>query len=463
MAYGGYQRDNPRLRQNPNTGEVEYVEGDEIEVSPNSAHQPWYRNPYALSAVGIAALPAIAAALPAAGAASGGSAASAAGLPPISTGIGGASFLSGVTAPSAVTAAAAPVAGATAAGTTAAAGTAAAAAGKFGLPELLRYGGRAVREYAAGRADDRAAEYDYMRDRDRAEMDRALLADRQLHTDLAQREWIENEYGLNARRALIGGLLEGIEDIDIRSPSQVPRANISGGLRPSAFRGREEIGSLMRSRGTDFLANPRVMAGEEGTAWNPRTAGMSDRDRMIAAVGYGPFNIDDVLAQHRQGIDPTQPRGVAVVQLADKLRSAGYNVEQQGDRIRFILPDGSYHPWGYVDALKNKGYEEGRHGPESQAWAVQPGHSKEDQRRLAALGYGEAAPARVMPGAYALPPLSIANPPRRSGLDSILDIGGMVLPGLALGQEYLSSRRSSRPAPLPPISTRSAFSNLSFM
>ena len=40
-TYGGTQQGNPYLRQNPVTGEVEYVEGDMLEVSPETVMRDW--------------------------------------------------------------------------------------------------------------------------------------------------------------------------------------------------------------------------------------------------------------------------------------------------------------------------------------------------------------------------------------------------------------------------------------
>lgn len=309
------------------------------------------------------------------------------------------------------------------------------------------------------RAADRAAEGGDALLQNKYAIDRGTLADRQLQTDLDQRKFLEDQYSSNARRALMGGLLEGATDIDIRSPGVIPRSNISGGLRPSAFAGKEETGRMMRERGQDYLARP-TMAGMDRTGQDAGGNYYGGHGRP----GFVPseFDAQGTIARAREGIDPTQAGGVAVNQLADKLRAEGHNIEMQGDRIKFVD-----HPeWGMIDALKNKAYVEGRRGAEAQEWAFQPNHTRADQRRLHAMGLAPDPDAqKYLPGPAELPPITGAGMPERTGMDTALDWMNTGLSGAALGtdlygdyRDYQNQRRQPlRPelmgSTLPPIST----------
>jgi len=107
--------------------------------------------------------------------------------------------------------------------------------------------------------------------------------------------------------------------------------------------------------------------------WKPTT------EQPAQTSGSSGGNLDPraVIEQYQQGIDPKDPQGVE--KLYNAIKGAGYDVEMEGDRIRF-----AGHDHGWIDVLRNKSYVEGR--GDNRAWVYQPYHSKEDGRRLRAEG-----------------------------------------------------------------------------
>ena len=249
--YGGYQRDNPGYRVNPETGELEYAEGEMLEVSPNAAHE---HSPigqaFALDKTNIGMYAALAAGGYGAYSAAAGGGGGAATLPAIT----------GSTAPAATTGIGVPLATGTtsaivpAAATGTATGTGLTGAGAAGLG--LKYGSQVISAVAQKRAAERAAEAGAAGEQNQYAINRGLLADRQLQTDLEQRKFLEDQYASNARRALMGGLLEGATDIDIRSPGVIPRSSTSRSTAPPRA-ARRSGSSLTSARGSTSSSTTR--------------------------------------------------------------------------------------------------------------------------------------------------------------------------------------------------------------
>lgn len=278
MAYGGYQNGLPYLTLDPDTGEQVLQSGDPIEVSPDSRHSTFrehlgmalrpldpsvsllpYVLPYAAWAAGTGAGAGMGAG---AGAGAGGPAASA-------------SVASGA-------AAGAGVGAGTASGVGAGVGAGMGTASGFSrwLP-LIQQGGRALSSYISGRDENRAIDNYYDMAYQDAERERALLEMKQLEMDLVQRRFVEDLYDTNVRRSVYGGLLNGIEDVNIQAPAGIPMGNVTGGLRPSAIQNRQQIGEMMQRRSLPELANPTNVAGAPqanfgssvGWGWNTPNGG----------------------------------------------------------------------------------------------------------------------------------------------------------------------------------------------
>lgn len=124
--------------------------------------------------------------------------------------------------------------------------------------------GSAAATISQNRANARGAEAGYDLQYDELALRRAN-AERQRALDeynaaRTSRLDAEDLYDRNQRRSLHGGYLEGVQDVNIQSPSTIPRANITGGLRPSSITGAREIGAEMRSRAMREAMNPTPVA-----------------------------------------------------------------------------------------------------------------------------------------------------------------------------------------------------------
>ncbi len=158
--------------------------------------------------------------------------------------------------------------GATAAGGGGTAAATTAAGGGMGgwniAKKALGIGGDIASNALSGRAEGRAAEADYGLDRDRIALDRASLENRDKlaagQLDMNQRTTGSNLDDSRLAQAIKLGLLGGMGDVEMEFSDElkpyIPK--ITGGARPSAIQGREEIVSAMRPRIME-----KLMTGEQ--------------------------------------------------------------------------------------------------------------------------------------------------------------------------------------------------------
>lgn len=117
---------------------------------------------------------------------------------------------------------------------------------------------------AKGRAQGRQAEAGVNQSQDQLALERARLEQSGLDTsimqDLAQRKYQQETRSLNQNRAIRGGLLQGAKDVSITGlPPGVTMGQISGGLRPSAITGKEQIGADMQREAMLALLNGETL------------------------------------------------------------------------------------------------------------------------------------------------------------------------------------------------------------
>lgn len=132
-----------------------------------------------------------------------------------------------------------------AAGTTTGGTTAAGSSFASKLPKLIADVAPAVTALNTGRAQGRAAE-------DAAN----IVYDA---NNVRRSESAQDNYQRNLSNALRGGLLQGVQDVNVSSPAGIPRGNVTGGLRPSAIVGREDIGKRLQDQ-----ANRNLLGMDEG-------------------------------------------------------------------------------------------------------------------------------------------------------------------------------------------------------
>jgi len=143
---------------------------------------------------------------------------------------------------------------------------AAAAAGPSVWSRLARLGtsrdaGEAANALLQGRAAGRAEEANYDLDYDRLALLRAQQESQRaregVDADLAQRRYQNENYQRNAGNAVRGGYLQGVQDVNIQAPSTIPRANITGGARPSAILNARQMGQQIQGQALEALAQPQ--------------------------------------------------------------------------------------------------------------------------------------------------------------------------------------------------------------
>jgi hypothetical protein len=279
-TYGGQQRDNPGYRYNPQTGEIEYSEGDMIEVSPESEHGsvgmellqglPYFAAPF--GAMGLEAL-----AGPIGGSIAGSAMGSVPGYTAAPTvagstataggGLGSATFGGGL-AP--LASSAAPAAGA--------AGGAGAAATGFGMNLPTLTGLTNIGAGVFGAINQHNANQD---SQENAEANREEQA-RQYDTTLEQRQ---NELGVNAtqmdpfvqqrarqKQALLAELLKNY------SPATWENGKVSGGAGA--------INASTFAPAMSFFGPQAMQAAEGDFANQVRQASPSYADPNWMGVGY---------------------------------------------------------------------------------------------------------------------------------------------------------------------------------
>lgn len=158
-------------------------------------------------------------------------------------------------------------AGGAAAGTGAGASTAAATGAGLSartlLPQLLDVGGLLAGGLAGGREAGRAAEQDANQtdfDNQSSQYRNALAG---TNIDLERRKFQADNYDRQSHNATRGGLLQGLQDVSIQAPAGIQMGTVTGGLRPSAIQGKNEIGAaLQRNAMIDLLDPTKVNGGQ---------------------------------------------------------------------------------------------------------------------------------------------------------------------------------------------------------
>jgi hypothetical protein len=109
--------------------------------------------------------------------------------------------------------------------------------------------GNVAGSVAKGRADGRMAEADYGLQRDR-------LAGQNATANV-------NADSTRMRQAMLLSLLSGTQDMQVAPPAHIAErmGSVSGGLRPSAMQGKEDIVSAMRPRIMQALLSGQHMPG----------------------------------------------------------------------------------------------------------------------------------------------------------------------------------------------------------
>jgi len=124
------------------------------------------------------------------------------------------------------------------------------------LPAIAGIAGKLLSGASKGRADGRAAEVGVIQDQDSAALDRARLSEQQAARtqkdryeeagiDLDRREYTDKSRSQGYSDRMRGGLLQGMQDVQITPPDGVQMGQITGGSRPSAMIGREALGREM--------------------------------------------------------------------------------------------------------------------------------------------------------------------------------------------------------------------------
>lgn len=97
-------------------------------------------------------------------------------------------------------------------------------------------------------------------------------------------------------------------------------------------------------------------------------------------AGRHPF---DVIKEIGAGLDFGSLGRGAGQELSNRLNQAGYHHEFDGlDRFKFDGSGGIDTHYGTIDAIRNKGFVQGRRGPEEQALVFQPWHDRSERRAL---------------------------------------------------------------------------------
>lgn len=140
---------------------------------------------------------------------------------------------------------------------TAGAGAAATGGGLASLPKILDYAGKGLGAIAASQTHNRDVDNFNTQNQDQDALARALLGSNNIERDLAQRMYLDQNYQRQSKNAVYGGLLQGAEDVNFTGlPEGVTMGQSSGGARPSAFTGRQEIGSNLQKNALPTLQNP---------------------------------------------------------------------------------------------------------------------------------------------------------------------------------------------------------------
>ncbi len=220
---------------------------------------------------------------------------------------------------------AAASAGGTAAGAGASAGAGAGGAIGGWLPAITT-GAKLVNAATEGRQASRQNQADYNLSYDAGERARQSVANQSIQTDLDQRRYLDDLFAAKSKQAVKGGLISGVQDINIQRPSGIPSANITGGLRPSAVTNKAQIGDAMQRNALMELLNPTQAPGIGGTSTGapgsgslpsiPQLPAMSpvsepngvDTGLNLAGMGLGGLTLlQQLLSDSRRTVQPVSP------------------------------------------------------------------------------------------------------------------------------------------------------------
>lgn len=94
-------------------------------------------------------------------------------------------------------------------------------------------------------------------DQQTADIQRNNAIINQIQADLAQKRYTQSNYQTGANNAVRGGLLTGLNDVNITGlPAGVHMPTITGGARPSAIDNKVGIGQLLERHGIDQMNAP---------------------------------------------------------------------------------------------------------------------------------------------------------------------------------------------------------------
>lgn len=138
---------------------------------------------------------------------------------------------------------------------------------KIPWSDIISAGGQVAGQAAAGRAAGREREALLNNQRDQLSGSQYSTAQQALMNagtlDLQRQQFQENSRGGRAKQALIGSLLQGLQDVNISVPG-IKTAQVSGGLRPSAIGagGRAAAGELEKQALLKMLQGDEFTGGD---------------------------------------------------------------------------------------------------------------------------------------------------------------------------------------------------------
>lgn len=171
----------------------------------------------------------------------------------------------------------------------------------------LGVAGDMASQMAQGRAAGRVQEAELQQGQDKLGIDRALAMNQQAlqggQLDLSQRQFGLNADSERLRQAIRLAALGGVQDMQIDVPSYLKphMATVTGGLRPSALQGREEIVAAMRPRVLEALMkgetfDPLTMEPVPGVSELPQSGKLDTFLNVLGGIGAGASGASEILS-----------------------------------------------------------------------------------------------------------------------------------------------------------------------
>lgn len=201
--------------------------------------------------------------------------------------------------------------------------------------QIISAASQVAGQTAAGRAAGRQAETVLNNQRDALSGSQYSTAQQALMNagtlDLQRQQFMENSRGGRAKQALIGSLLQNLQDVNISVPG-IKTAQVSGGLRPSALGagGKAAAGELEKQ------ALLKMLQGDEFTGGDilpmPGLTPMPQAGKLDSILGaLGTFgSMAGAIGQAYQGANASADEGRALV---DRVR------DQTGRNIKIDVND----------------------------------------------------------------------------------------------------------------------------